>query len=160
MRPWTTRRQPTNIIPPLHTQDQKCISPLPAVILALFEVRDVIKVSRQSESVRLELFSDQHALCLLFLFEDALLASPDGDGYVLMSITPDPTHHGLAPLSDFLPFRFPTPTSIPLITCEDVKSAPRPHPPRSHAGTHSHVPAVPRTTAQHQHKNICMQHMP
>jgi hypothetical protein len=50
----------------------------PAVILALLEVRDVKKVSRQSESVRLELLCDQYALCLLSLFEDAILAIPDG----------------------------------------------------------------------------------
>jgi hypothetical protein len=65
------------------------------VLLALFELRDIKKVSRQSESVRLELLSGQHALCLLFLFEDAPLAIPDGDTYVLASITPDPTYHGV-----------------------------------------------------------------
>jgi hypothetical protein len=63
------------------------------VILALFEVKDDKKVSRQSESVRLELLSNKHAVCLLFSFEDALLAIPDGDGHVLVSITPDRTHN-------------------------------------------------------------------
>jgi hypothetical protein len=85
---WTTYEQNSSRL----YQDMSCISS--ALILALFELRDVKKVSRQSELVRLELLSDQHALCLLcFLLEDALLAIPDGDGYVLAVITPDPTHH-------------------------------------------------------------------
>jgi hypothetical protein len=49
----------------------------PAVILAFFGVRDVERVSWHSESVRFELLSDQHALCLRFSFEDALLAILD-----------------------------------------------------------------------------------
>jgi hypothetical protein len=115
------------------------------------------KVSRQSEWVRLELLSKQHALCLPFLFEDALLDIPDGDGYALVSITLDPTHHGFTPLFDFLTLRFPSPTPTPITTCEDDKSAPRPHTPRSQAGTPSPVPAAPRSTALHRHKNTCIQ---
>jgi hypothetical protein len=74
-----------------------------------------------------------------------------------VSITPNPIYHGLTPLPDFLPLRFPSPTPTPLITCEDVKSAPRPHTPRSPTGTPSPCHAAPRYTALHQHKNTCMQ---
>jgi hypothetical protein len=56
-------------------------------------VRDVKEVRRQSESVRLELLSDQHVLCILFFFEDAMLDIPDDNGQVLVSITPDLTYH-------------------------------------------------------------------
>jgi hypothetical protein len=115
-------------------------------------------VGRQSESVRLELFSGQHALCRLVLFEGALLAVPDEDTYVLASITPDPNHHGSTPLSIFLSLRFLSRARpSPLVLCEDVKTVPKPHTPLSQAGTSSPAHITSRSTkALHNRTNSCL----
>jgi hypothetical protein len=94
-------------------------------------------------SARLELLSGQHAMCLLLLLEHALLAIPDEDVHVFVSITPDPTHHGCTFLSDVMAFHFPSPTRTPLVTGEDVRSAPRPEIPWRQVGTSPACPCSP-----------------
>ena len=100
-------------------------------------------------SVRL--FSRLHVLCLLFLLKDALLAIPDGDAHVLVSMTADPTHDECTPLSDFMPLCFPSPTPAPLVTGEDNRSAPRAEirPPP--------ILAAPGSTGLHKHTATCIQ---
>jgi hypothetical protein len=92
-------------------------------------------------SVRFELISGQHAFCLLSVFEDALLAIPDGDARVLVSITHDPTHNECTLLSDFMPRCFPSPTRTLLVTGDDANSA-------QGLRYHGAKPAPPRPSLQ------------
>jgi hypothetical protein len=84
----------------------------------------------------------------------------DGDAYVSVPITPDPTYHGCTSLSEFMPLHFPSPTRTPLVAGEDVRSAPRPEIPRRQASTPLSVLAAPRSNALHKHKTTCIEAAP